>query len=42
VAGVSNLIDINGVNPYYTNLIVGALLLGAVLLDRLRGGDAYE
>jgi ribose/xylose/arabinose/galactoside ABC-type transport system permease subunit len=42
VAGVSNLIDINGVNPYYTNLIVGAMLLAAVLLDRLRGGDAYE
>lgn len=42
VAGVSNLIDLNGVNVYYTNVIVGALLLAAVFLDRLRGGDAYE
>ena len=42
VACVSNLIDLNGVNTYYTNVIVGALLLAAVYLDRLRGGDAYE
>jgi ribose/xylose/arabinose/galactoside ABC-type transport system permease subunit len=42
VAGVSNLIDLTGVNTYFTNLIVGALLLAAVFLDRLRGGDAYE
>jgi ribose/xylose/arabinose/galactoside ABC-type transport system permease subunit len=42
VAGVSNLLDVKAINPYYTNLIVGVLLLTAVLLDRLRGGDSYE
>jgi ribose/xylose/arabinose/galactoside ABC-type transport system permease subunit len=42
VAGVSNLLDVKAINPYYTNLIVGVLLLAAVLLDRLRGGDSYE
>ncbi|MCC5974647.1 MAG: ABC transporter permease [Rubellimicrobium sp.] len=42
VAGVSNIIELKAISPYYTNIIVGALLLGAVLLDRLRGGDPYE
>ena len=39
---MSNLLDVKAINPYYTNLIVGVLLLAAVLLDRLRGGDSYE
>ena len=30
------------ISPYYVNIIVGLLLLAAVLLDRIRGGDAYE
>lgn len=42
VAGVSNILDLKAISPYYVNIIVGLLLLAAVLLDRLRGGDAYE
>ena len=42
VAGVGNMLDVKAINPYYVNVIVGVLLVGAVLLDRLRGGDAYE
>ncbi len=42
VAGVSNIIDLQSISPYFVNIIVGMLLLAAVLLDRLRGGDAYE
>lgn len=42
VAGVNNMLDNQGVNAYYGNIVVGVLLIGAVLLDRLRGGDAFE
>ncbi|MCB1498544.1 MAG: ABC transporter permease [Bauldia sp.] len=42
IAGAANILDLSGISPYYVNVIVGALLLAAVLLDRLRGGDAYE
>jgi ribose transport system permease protein len=42
VAGTSNILDVQAISPYFTNIIVGLLLLAAVLLDRLRGGDAYE
>lgn len=42
VAGVSNILDLKAISPYYVNIIVGLLLLAAVLLDRMRGGDAYE
>ena len=42
VAGVANILELKAISPYYTNIIVGALLLGAVLLDRLRGSDPYE
>ena len=42
VAGVANILDLRAISPYYVNIIVGLLLLAAVLLDRLRGGDAYE
>ncbi|WP_375451352.1 ABC transporter permease [uncultured Devosia sp.] len=42
VAGVSNILDLRAISPYYVNIIVGLLLLAAVLLDRFRGGDAYE
>jgi ribose transport system permease protein len=34
--------DLLAISPYYVNIIVGLLLLAAVLLDRLRGGDAFE
>lgn len=42
VAGLSNILDLTGPSPYYVNIIVGLLLLAAVFLDRLRGGDAYK
>jgi ribose transport system permease protein len=42
VAGTSNILDVQAISPYFTNIIVGLLLLAAVLLDRLRGGDAFE
>lgn len=42
VAGTTNILDVQAISPYYTNIIVGLLLLAAVLLDRLRGGDAFE
>jgi ribose transport system permease protein len=42
VAGVSNIIELKAISPYFVNIIVGAMLLAAVLLDRLRGGDAYD
>jgi ribose transport system permease protein len=42
VAGVANILDLRAISPYYVNIIIGLLLLAAVLLDRLRGGDAFE
>lgn len=42
VAGMTNILDLTAASPYYLNIIVGILLILAVLLDRLRGGDAYE
>jgi len=42
VAGVANILDLRAISPYYVDIVVGLLLLAAVLLDRLRGGDAYE
>lgn len=42
VAGTANILDVQAISPYYANIIVGLLLLAAVLLDRIRGGDAYE
>lgn len=42
VAGVANILDLKAISPYYVNIIIGLLLLAAVLLDRLRGGDSYE
>lgn len=42
VAGVTNILALTAASPYFLNIIVGLMLLAAVLLDRLRGGDAYE
>jgi ribose transport system permease protein len=42
VAGLSNILSLTATSPYYVNIIVGLLLLAAVLLDRVRGGDAFE
>jgi hypothetical protein len=35
-------LDVQAISPYYVNITVGLLLLAAVHIDRLRGGDAYE
>jgi ribose/xylose/arabinose/galactoside ABC-type transport system permease subunit len=42
IAGVTDIIAVKSINTYYTDVIVGALLLAAVFFDRIRGGDAYE
>jgi ribose transport system permease protein len=42
VAGLANILDLEAISPYYVNIFIGLLLLAAVLLDRLRGGDSYE
>lgn len=42
IAGVTDIIAVKSINTYYTDVIVGALLLLAVFFDRIRGGDAYE
>lgn len=42
VAGLANILDLTATSPYFVNIIVGLLLLAAVLLDRFRGGDAFE
>jgi ribose/xylose/arabinose/galactoside ABC-type transport system permease subunit len=42
VAGVANILELKAISPYFVNIIIGLLLLAAVLLDRLRGGDAFE
>jgi ribose/xylose/arabinose/galactoside ABC-type transport system permease subunit len=41
IGGVTEIISLKGINTYYTDVILGALLLIAVYLDRLRGGDAF-
>jgi ribose transport system permease protein len=42
VAGLNNILDIQRMSNYYTHIIIGILIIGAVFLDRLRGGDTYE
>lgn len=42
IAGVTDIIAVKSINTYYTDVIVGALLLLAVFFDRIRGVDAYE
>jgi ribose/xylose/arabinose/galactoside ABC-type transport system permease subunit len=42
VAGVQNILDLRSVNVAYGNLITGIILIIAVLLDRLRGGEAFD
>ena len=39
IAGVTEIISVKAINTYYTDVVIGALLLAAVFLDRLRGGD---
>lgn len=42
IAGVTDIIAVKSINTYYTDVIVGVLLLAAVFFDRIRGGDSYE
>jgi ribose/xylose/arabinose/galactoside ABC-type transport system permease subunit len=42
IAGVTDIIAVKSINTYYTDVIVGVLLLLAVYFDRIRGGDSYE
>ena len=42
IAGAANILDLNAISPYYVNIVVGLLLLAAVIMDRIRGGDSYE
>ncbi len=42
IAGVMDIVAAKSFNTYYTDVIVGGLLLLAVLVDRIKGGDIYE
>lgn len=42
VAGITNILNIQFFDPDYLDLIVAAILLVAVLVDRFRGGDSFE
>jgi len=42
IVGVTDIIALKSINTYYTDVVVGALLLMAVFFDRFRGGEAYE
>ena len=42
VAGITNILNVRFIDPDYLDLIVALILLGAVLVDRFRGGDAFE
>jgi len=42
VAGITNILNINFFDPDYLDLIVAGILIIAVLVDRLRGGDSFE
>lgn len=42
VAGVTDIISLKSISTYYTDVIIGILLIAAVFLDRVRGGDAFE
>lgn len=42
VAGITNILNVNFIDPDYLDLVLGMLLLAAVLLDRFRGGDEFE
>lgn len=42
VAGITNILNIRFYDPDYLDLIVAAILIVAVLVDRIRGGDEFE
>ncbi len=42
VAGITNILNVQFIDPDYLDLLVALILLAAVLVDRLRGGDSFE
>lgn len=42
VAGITNILNVRFIDPDYLDVVVAFILLGAVLVDRLRGGDVFE
>lgn len=42
VAALANMLDLTAISPFFTDIFIGLLLLAAVYLDRVRGGDSYE
>jgi ribose/xylose/arabinose/galactoside ABC-type transport system permease subunit len=42
VAGITNILNVEFIDPNVLNAITAAILLAAVLVDRLRGGDSFE
>ena len=42
VAGITNILNVEFIDPDYLDLVVAVILLAAVLVDRFRGGDSFE
>lgn len=42
VAGITNILNVQFIDPNVLNAITALILLAAVLVDRLRGGDTFE
>lgn len=42
VAGITNILNVQFFDPNYLDVIVALILLAAVFVDRLRGGDSFE
>ncbi len=42
VAGITNILNVTFTDPNYLDLITAIILVAAVLVDRFRGGDAFE
>jgi ribose/xylose/arabinose/galactoside ABC-type transport system permease subunit len=42
VAGITNILNVEFIDPNVLNVITALILLAAVLVDRLRGGDSFE
>jgi ribose/xylose/arabinose/galactoside ABC-type transport system permease subunit len=42
VAGITNILNVQFIDANVLNVIVAVILLAAVLVDRLRGGDSFE
>ncbi|MFB2600218.1 ABC transporter permease [Herbiconiux sp. P17] len=42
IAGITNILNVTFTDPNYLDLITAIILVAAVLVDRLRGGDSFE